>query len=305
VRWAAGAIEGFQRFYTGELDAAVAELEIATQQMGTESVVPFPQDPGVVSLACLALADLFQGRLDQADDQMAGALANLDRLGGTRQFTAAWVLCWAAWLYQLRGELDRALRYAEDARRVSTTSGFAVWAGAAVIHEAIARADLGDDAAVDAMRDGIEMWRAAGAGVMLPYYQSRHAHALLTRGRLTEAAEVIESAWILAESTEERFWNSEVLRIEGLIHRASDEPAAATRAFTRARTEARRTAARWLEWRVALDGADSGIAEPGGLVEELGLSAEPREKRAVVAGLGHEHGWQLHRRTLAATEVQR
>jgi predicted ATPase len=110
------------------------------------------------------------------------------------------------------------------------------------------------------MHQGLATWRAMQAELMQPYWLALLAAAYGTVGQTTEGLEALAEALTLVAHTGERWWEAELYRLQGELHRQEgtghQTPAAALAAaeacFQQALAVARRQQARSLELRAAM-----------------------------------------------------
>jgi predicted ATPase len=109
-------------------------------------------------------------------------------------------------------------RLASDLIELSTRQNFALWLARGTILRGWARSASGDTAEGLAwIEDGIEVWRASGAILSVPYYLALKAEALYLAHRTSEALEAISEAEALAEKSEELWWCAELHRLRGMF----------------------------------------------------------------------------------------
>jgi predicted ATPase len=110
------------------------------------------------------------------------------------------------------------------------------------------------------MRQGLAAWHATQAEITRPYWLALLAAAYGTAGQATEGLGVLAEALTLVARTGERWWEAELYRLQGELHRQgstrhqapAEATAAAEACFQQALAVARRQQARSLELRVAL-----------------------------------------------------
>ena len=67
------------------------------------------------------------------------------------------------------------------------------------------------------IEDGIEVWRASGGMLCVPFFLALRAEALYLANRTAEALEAIKEAERLAETSGERWWCAELHRLRGVF----------------------------------------------------------------------------------------
>ena len=278
-RWAAAAIAGYQRLYSGNFEPARQELELAAEHVGVEPVAAFPHEPGIVSRSALAVALWFLGE-DAASREAAGealALAeSLDPASGRAALTECWVACTLAWRAQLDGDPTSAIELANHAEEIAARHRFATWLAAATLHRSIAQCSMGRlDEGLPTLATMLDAWLSAGRDrtgrqlhpvLMTPYFGGRLAEALLASGDLQDAATWIDRLLAGSLRQGEAFWDAELLRLRATVRRARGEPAEVARADLDA---ARRLAEHQDAWALAarLESSQSAfernVATPG------------------------------------------
>ena len=144
-------------------------------------------NPGVASLAYASRTLWLLGYPDQALTRRreAGALAqglsHAYSLGFARQF--------AITLYQYRREPQRVREYAETAMAFADERGFVRWLAGGMIGRGWALTEQGGiEEGIAQLRQGVDIWRAMGGELSLPYYLARLAEAYGQGGQAERAA---------------------------------------------------------------------------------------------------------------------
>jgi predicted ATPase len=104
------------------------------------------------------------------------------------------------------------------------------------------------------MRQGIAIWGATGAANVVPYYHALLAEAYGEAGEVKEALQVLEEACVLMQSTGERWWEAEILRLQGvfLLQQPQHDVKAVDACFRQAMQTARHQGAQLWQLRTAL-----------------------------------------------------
>jgi len=128
------------------------------------------------------------------------------------------------------------------------------------------------------VRQGIAAWRAAGGGVLVPYYCTLLAEVSAHLGHLEDGLQALAEAHTLVEQHDERWWEAEVSRLRGvlLLRQTGTPPAEAEACFQRAMDVARRQEAKSLELRAAMSLSR--------LWQQQGKRAKARELLAPIYG---------------------
>ena len=161
-------------------------------------------------------------------------------------------LHFAAMYDQLRGDRAAARANAEAALKLAEDQGLALWLAWSPVLRGWAVAADGDLAAgATEMRRGIEAKHALGAALFDTYDLGLLAETLCRAGRYDEALATLDEADCLVQANEERFWESELLRVRGEVALRRGDLEGAAECLTRAVAIAQRQRARSLELRSA------------------------------------------------------
>lgn len=133
----------------------------------------------------------------------------------------AFISAYWAWLAQLSGDSTTAVSRAESTIALATEHSFATWRAAGYIHLTAGLCQLGRlESGLAGLEATIVAWRAAGAGLMLPYFLSQLASAKLASGDPASAEDLVEEALRLADANGERVHEAELLRLRARIRSA-------------------------------------------------------------------------------------
>jgi class 3 adenylate cyclase/predicted ATPase len=235
-------------------------------------------DPGVCARVFEGLSLWLLGYPDQASGSFDDAVALARRLG--HPMSLAQSLTYGNWVSVLRREPERAGENAEEANRVASEHGIAMFIARSQIARGWVAAQNGDrSAGIGEIRDGLVACRQTGSRMGEPFYTSLLAEVLLESGQIDDARAAIKDARGRVESTGEKWFEADIHRVEGEIILRS-QPDAATEAeacFDEALRLARARQARSLELRAAI--ALAGLWQGQGKRDEA------------VAVLAPVHGW--------------
>jgi predicted ATPase len=187
--------------------------------------------------------------------------------------------CWAAYVYQFRGDVPAVHEQAEAAVALSIEQGFPFWAAAGTILRGWALAMQGQgEAGLAQVRQGIAAYRATEAPLLLAYYCTLLAEVSAHLGHPEDGLQALVEAHTLMEQQEERYWEAEVCRLRGvlLLRQPGASQAEAEAWVQRALDVARRQEAKSLELRAAMSLAR--------LWQQQGKRLEARELLAPVYG---------------------
>ncbi|MCZ6811536.1 MAG: AAA family ATPase, partial [Planctomycetota bacterium] len=249
---------GTTSIYLGELKATRESLETVVSLYDPErhAALAFRYggfDPGVMGRSYLAATLWLLGHVEQAMTHGDEALALMRRLDSP--YTMARSLYWDAILRQFVGDWQAMRARAEEAITIAEEHGFSLVQAVGPIMLGWALLGQGHGAeGAQQIRQGVNSYRAGGAGMQLTHFQVPLAKAELATGRPNEALDVLADALALVEKTGERYLEAELHRLRGeiLIAQAPSDPGPAERAFEKGLAVARAQGARSLELRAAM-----------------------------------------------------
>ena len=202
-------------------------------------------DPGVCALKCASWAFWLLGYPERGLEYSAESLSLAADLVHRPSLVVA--LVWACVFRDVRREARAMHEHARALMHVASEQGAQQWLAAGTIFDAGVRAERGEgQAAIADIKRGVDVYRATGAALFMPYFLSLCARAERSSGRYDIALETIGEALRMARETGELVWEPELLRLEGEI-RLVDEPRDVSRAlgcFDRAIEIARREESR-------------------------------------------------------------
>ena len=213
----------------------------------------YGQDPGVAALVLDAWTLWILGYPDQALRRSHEACTLAEDLA--HPFTLAYAFAHLAMFHQYRRDREEAYQYAEAATRVTREQGFPLWLGAGLILQGWARATRPQPAEqIASMHEGMAIYRATYAAVFLPYFLTLLAETSGAAGQPDAGLRLLDEAHTVMDSTQERFYEAEVHRVQGMLvlAQAADQHAQAETCFQHALAIARRQQARSWELRAAM-----------------------------------------------------
>jgi predicted ATPase len=170
-------------------------------------------------------------------------------------YSLAFAQCFAAWVSQVRRDVPAVYEHAEAAVALSTEQEFPLWRawGTSVRGWALTMQGQGE-VGLAQVRQGIAAWRATGSVLLVPYFYTVLAEACDHLGHPEDGLQVLAEAHTLVEQHEERWWEAEVCRLQGvLLLRQPETPQAEAEAcFQRALDVACHQEAKSLELRAAM-----------------------------------------------------
>ena len=281
VRLAAHTTRGATLFYRGEVAAAHAQLT----QASLLDVPPSHHalgvyhrfDLGVVARCYRAMSLWFLGTPDQAWRQMSQAYALAQELA--QPYDLAFALIWMARLQQWRRDVPAILTSTECLVALTAEHGFGQYGSWARMLRGWALVAQGQgDEGLDQMRQGMTAYEALGATLSRPYYLALLAEGYSLMGAAETSLELLAEALAIMQHTEDRVWEAEIHRLQGLVRRQAhpSHTAPAEAAVQQALAVARRQQAKSLELRAAMSLSR--------LWQQQGKSAEARELLTPIYG---------------------
>ncbi len=211
------------------------------------------QDPGVACGAFAAMTLWLLGYPEQAVAHLREALALAHAL--SHPFSLAFARCLAATVYQLRRDVVTVHEHAEAAVALSTEQGFTQWVamGTSLRGWALALQDRGEEGMTQ-VRQGIAVWRATGAALLVPYFCTWLADVYDHLGYMEDGLQALAEAHTLIEQHGECWWEAEICRLRGvlLLRQTGTSQAEAEAWLQRALDVARRQEAKSLELRAVM-----------------------------------------------------
>jgi predicted ATPase/class 3 adenylate cyclase len=298
---------GMTLYFLGDLMAARAPLEQGMRlyhpQQHRAHAALYGRDPGVDCYAYAALTLGLLGYPDQARVQMHTALTLAEQLASP--LMQGWVLVFMAWLHQFHRAERLTQEWAEAALVLAHKHGFPQVSAMGRILHGWACAMQGDGASgVAEMHQGLAAWRATGTEIARPSYLALLAEWYGSAGQGARGLEVLAEARAAAQHRQERFYEAEFYRLEGvlLLTQSVDRVAEATTCFQHALTLARQQQAQWWALRAAMSlsrlwqqqgkqtEARALLAPIYGWFTEGFDTADLQEAKALLAALEGEHG---------------
>jgi class 3 adenylate cyclase/predicted ATPase len=273
---------GATQFYLGELlDAKISLDQVMAferPEEHDESVLLYDVvDAQVTGFAYAAWTVWSLGYPDKAKELSQESIDLARRL--SHPFTLALALSFATWLHQFCGEVEMTIERAEEGIRLSNAYSFPFWTGWCKVMRGWAKYETdGSEEGFAELREGLETWQSTGSRLGLTYFLALEAEVVGAREGACEGLDLVEDALRMVEQTDERWWQSEVLRLKGKLLLALESPdaAGAERCFRQALAVAGGQRAMSLELRAALSLADHLSAQ--------GRAGEGRTLLAEVCG---------------------
>jgi predicted ATPase len=215
------------RYFLGDFDiarqSAIRGLHI-WHSGAVKSHVQEVDPPAVACLCDKAQSEWHLGETACCQSTMMEAVTMAKKINVTHGIVEA--LYFAACLSHYGRNPSEVERLASDLIELSTRQNFAPWLARGIILRGWARSASGDTVqGISLIEDGIEVWRATGAMLCMPFFLALKAEAFYLVDRTSEALEAIREAERLAEISRERWWCAELHRLRGVFLAAigSDE----------------------------------------------------------------------------------
>jgi class 3 adenylate cyclase/predicted ATPase len=203
-----------------------------------------------LELACLvhqAIATWILGQPDRAVElarRTESLLRELDH-----PYSMAWGSTWGAVPDLLLGNTERTAERVSRGRCIAEANDYAYVTAMAKMIEGWLDGRRGHADGADTMKAGLEEFRATGAEIVVPFFETLRAELLVEQLRLDEALEVLEEARAQVDRWGERWQEAEIWRVEAnALAARGDAPAAVEARFRSALDIAVRQGA--LAWRL-------------------------------------------------------
>ena len=210
-------------------------------------------DTGVSSLILTAWTAWSLGYPDQARDRIQAAI---DRAQGlSSPFSLVYALACAPFVYQNCGDPFTAQARAEAGVKLSREQEFPHWLALSTAFEGWAMAAQGQgQEGCERLQHGLQLWRATGAGQMVPCLLALLAESYGKSGWAEAGLQAVAEGFVAAEQHSQMHYLAELYRIQGelyLMQSEADETAAQA-SFDQALHTARIQQAKSLELRSAI-----------------------------------------------------
>jgi predicted ATPase len=248
---------GLTWFLLSALPTARQHLEegiaLYTPDQHRSPVFRIGQDPGVSCRTYAAMTLWLLGYPMQALVHVHEALALAHKL--SHPYSLAFAHFWVAWVSQVRRDVLAVRKHAETAVALSSEQGFPLWAATGTTLRGWAMAMQGQgEAGLAQVHQGIASWRATGAALFVSCFCTMLAEVYDHLGHPKDGLQALAEAHALVEQHEERWWEAEICRLQGvLLLRQPETPQAEAEAWLqRALDVARHQEAKSLELRAAM-----------------------------------------------------
>jgi class 3 adenylate cyclase/tetratricopeptide (TPR) repeat protein len=219
---------GGVQFMTGEIDAAIQELEYAVSLYDEhtasfqDSDLLYVQDHKSTALCYLALAYTVSGQLDKGLNAARESLAHSRRRGDLH--TTNFSLTYLAAVHHFRRDTPATLDTAAQSLELALEQGFATWVG-------VSRMIMGEhlvfngehEQGLQQIVQGMEKHGTTQAIAYQPFGISLLAKALMRVGRFDDARDAVQKALSVIEQYNERWYLPELWRLLGMIASARND----------------------------------------------------------------------------------
>jgi len=221
---------GITAMAQGDLDAAERHLRtgLKLSEAGDHSdhIHLYGQDPLVANLVQMGWLKAMTGDLLSAVDLVERSVARARELD--HGFSIAGSLFMSAMVESLCYDWEKVTDYAVQCVDVAGEHQFGFLLAQAHILAAWSRARIEESPdliaeGVEAMQRSLAAYEKSGASWILPYYEACLAGQLDRLGRSDQAREVVAQGRSRAETTGERSWMAELLRVQATLRRATDD----------------------------------------------------------------------------------
>ncbi len=196
-----------------------------------------------------AWSDAYRDRGAACEETWAEATGLAERID--RPYVRAMAAAYGAAFAHDLGQPALAAQRASGVIASCTEHGFPFWLAVGLCISGWANAFAGDRRAVAMLNQGLDILRAIGASVILPYYLSYLGEIQLQNGDLPSGLLTVREALAITRDNLGRHQVPELLRLEGELLARSGDRAGAAKALRRALRIARSDGARVLEARTA------------------------------------------------------
>ncbi len=261
---------GNTAFWFGEFAEAREQME-----RGIELYAPdrdrrlaflYGQDPDVANRGMQTWPLALTGQLGEALARGREAVARAREVA--HPYSLGYALVHDMCCHQYLGLVDEALDRANEAVGLATERSFPNWmiAGMVIRGWALARKGRAEEG-IAQIRMMTDVWRSFGSELCVPYFLALAAEACGAARQFDDGLAAIDDALGLAARNDDRWYEAEIYRLAGDLHRGrGDGEGEAEAHYRKALDVARAQGARLLELRTAVSLARLGAADGRDLV---------------------------------------
>jgi predicted ATPase len=247
---------GATYFFLGRFDEARIHLLTAKSlddpNQHRTLALRYGQDPGITATIMLARTLWILGEVEQAETLAQKAIGMAREL--EHPYTLAFTLTTVAWTYSTLRDTEKTLHLTEEAIALSTKYSFEVPFAWATSLQGWVLAEKGHEEGITKLVNGLSATQATGASLNNTYTLALLAELYLRKKRIDEGLGAIQEAQRVALTQGERFWQAELLRLNGelLLEQSESSVSAAEQCFVEALRVAQDQHASMLELRAAV-----------------------------------------------------
>jgi predicted ATPase len=209
---------GITHFYRGEFRDARERLARVDQfydaVRDADHAFVFGQDPRAAARAHLTLVEWTLGDFAAAQATGRNAVALAEEL--THPFSVSYLLAFAAWLQNVRGDFEACHQLATRGIEVSGARALIVFLAFSEILYGSALVNLGQhEDGLERLEVGMSRFRATASELILPFWSGLRAQAYAAVGRAAEGLVIVNEALAMVQRTGERHGEAELYRIRG------------------------------------------------------------------------------------------
>jgi predicted ATPase len=219
-------------FYTGQfsesLDYCESFLDAYAADRHRSLADTYSTDLELVCLVHQTIATWIVGRPGRAAElarRVEGLVREIDH-----PYSVAWANTWGAVPDLLRGDTDRTTERVLRGRRIAEEHDYGYVTAMAKMLEGWLDGRQGRAYGVDAIEAGLSAFRATGAEIVVPFFETLRSELLVEQQRPDEAVAVLEDARARIARWGERWQEAEVYRVEANALAARGGPPSAVEA---------------------------------------------------------------------------
>jgi predicted ATPase len=246
-----------QAFFEGDFSPAHVQCEYVTSRYDIKqhknlADLYSQEDPGVVCASIDTVVLWLLGFPDQSLERTQTFLT-LSRESGNPHSTGFGLFITGV-VSQLRRDLLATQRQADDLIELSTGHDLHLLSLGQVLKAWAMAQQTAATEHLELIKDGINLWREPGTELLVPYCLGLLAETHQALGQIEEAQATVSEALSLVEKNSERWFESELHRLQGelILEQDSKQQTEAVKCFKQALRVAREQQARSLELRAAL-----------------------------------------------------
>ena len=253
-----------QLFFEGELAPAHVQCEYVVSRYDFKqhrdlANVYSQEDPGVACSSFDAIILWLLGFPDQSLDQMQTCMTLSRQLENPH--SSAFGLFFTGVMYQLQHDPVATQKQADDLIQIATDHALPWISLGKVLRGWALAQQTADVESLALVKSGLDMWRASGAEVLVPYCLGLLAETQQALGQIGDALLSVAEALSMVEKTGNRWYEAELHRLQGELMLQQDikQHTEAVKCFRQALQVARKQQAKSLELRAAMSLSRLGV----------------------------------------------